>query len=275
MLNNKSVILLSLVALASTSSAKNVLDFDLELGSYIVKGQPAAPGQFPFYALVRMILTDGRVGVCGGTLINNEWILTAAHCLTTLPGETVDEFEVYLGATNLTDLYEAGRVIVTTKQAFIHPHNSGSINDLGLLKLEQPLQFTAQIQAVKLLQNATILAGTKLTAIGFGKLHSSDSSLAPGLQFAELEYMTKKDCISTYPHLRYFRGDVTCAIRADRKSSCSADSGAPLIVYENGSPALVAGKSYIYHVGCYSIKPELFCNFSIFMSWIQEMIATK
>lgn len=276
MLNPKSIILLSLAALIASSSASRILNVDIDLDPYIVNGQQAARGQFPFYALLKIILTDGRNAFCGGSLINNQWILTAGHCVS-LKGVTVDRFEVHLGANNLTDPTEEGRIEVIAKQSFVHPHYSEVMarNDLGLLKLEKPVQFSTHVQAVKLTENGTVEAGTLLTAIGFGKLRTADKTPSPTLQFAKLEYITKNECMRTYPFLVWRRGDVLCAKGANKESICNGDSGGPLVFYENGTPTLIASTSFGSGAGCDNGLPGGFCNFFKFMSWIQETIASN
>lgn len=268
MSNNKSLVLLSLATLAAATSAGNFWNLDID--THIVNGKPAARGQFPFYALLQIVLSDGRRGVCGGTLLNSQWILTAGHCVS-ITG--VERYEVHLGALNVTDVTEEGRVIVSTKQSFLHPKYSiyGIQNDVGLLKLEEPVQFGNFVQPLNLTQVARE-PGTHVTAIGFGKLRSADRTVAPTLQYADLVLITREQCARTFPFLSR-REDVICTTGEDKKSPCNGDSGGPLVVLENGVPSLVGSTSFGHIFGCDRGYPAGFANTFLFTSWIQNTIA--
>lgn len=272
MLNNKSLILLSVAALVAISCARNVVNVDIDSNSYIVNGEQAGIGQFPFFALVEIYLIGGSHLTCGGALINNQWILTAAHC-TRIYNSDIERFEVHLGATNLTDRAEEGRVVVSTTNSFIHPYFSESVggNDVALLKLENPVQFSETIQPVKLTTKATHEAETKVTAMGFGYLRTNAEELSPTLQFADLYLITNEQCSRVFPFVAN-RDDVICA-GGGSKSTCNGDSGGPLVFYENGTPTLIGSSSFVSPRGCeYGISAG-FSNTFTFLEWIEETIA--
>lgn len=86
-------ILLQIVCLRT---AINVA-FDLQ--PRIINGDPARTGQFPYFA--SFVITRQRFLMdCGATLISNEWLLTAAHCL-----DKADSLVARLGTSNLNHIY--------------------------------------------------------------------------------------------------------------------------------------------------------------------------
>lgn len=76
----------------------------------IVQGHDAARGQFPFYVLLEIVMPQG-IASCGGSLISNQWIVTAGHCMKFAKGA-----RVHLGSLRGQDASEIGR-----KAFKIHP----------------------------------------------------------------------------------------------------------------------------------------------------------
>lgn len=96
------------------------LDFDIEefdFGPRIIQGENAARGQFPFYVYLKVKLPQGTAS-CGGSLISNQWVVTAGHCL-----KGASSAEVHLGSLRAGDLKEEGRVVINVEKSniFLHP----------------------------------------------------------------------------------------------------------------------------------------------------------
>lgn len=106
--------LVLLVAMLANSSAFDLNEF--VINPRIVQGENATRGQFPFYAFLRINMAQGSAA-CGGSLISDEWVATAAHCLHGASGA-----EVHLGALRAKDLEEEGRVILKVPKQNLHVH---------------------------------------------------------------------------------------------------------------------------------------------------------
>lgn len=77
----------------------------------IVDGRIALEQQFPFYVYLNLTLADGSTSSCGGALLNDEFILTAAHCTF-----KTEWLEAHIGTANLDIPH---RVIPVHKSDFI------------------------------------------------------------------------------------------------------------------------------------------------------------
>jgi len=147
----------------------------------IVNGQPAKVGEFP--ALVALLKRQREPGMlfiyqnCGGTLIADRWVLTAAHCILDAP----QNFRVTLG--NLSALNEDNQGQIAKVSAVIpHPGYDpiSATNDIALVRLAEPVDFskTKLVTAtlLSLAEEATLAApAVKAVAVGWGDIFTDTS----------------------------------------------------------------------------------------------------
>lgn len=111
-------------------------------------GSIFARGKYPFLAA----LFKNKIFFCGGSLVSDRFVLTAAHCLQYKgpnPVTPTDEVKVHLGKWNLTDESETGVIVAHSEDFFIHPDWNVTETrfdaDIALIRLASVVSFSENI----------------------------------------------------------------------------------------------------------------------------------
>lgn len=213
------MLIASSVAVAAPHAAGNP-GSELPEAPAIVGGGNAQPGQFPFMAAL-FIFGDPGAFQCGGSVIAPQWILTAAHCVSTVPTP-----DVVIGAMDRSGLGErigVSRVVIHPDFAYVESGDSLA-NDLALLQLESPTT-APPIRLATGANGALSVGGQYTTALGLGHFNENDDD--PGqLQMAELPLLDDDTCSA---ELSFFVREVMiCAQAPGAAAICAGDSGSPV-----------------------------------------------
>ncbi|XP_055692564.1 trypsin alpha-3-like [Lutzomyia longipalpis] len=221
--------------------------------NFIVGGNTASPGQFPYQASLR---TSANAHFCGGSIANNRWIVSAAHCTV---GRTTGNTIVVLGAHSRT----AGGTTHQLSRIVNHPqYNANTIaNDVSVVQTANAIVFTNLIQPIPLGSNH-IGGGVTAVASGWG-LTSSPGSLAANLQFVHVQTLTNANCRNNIGGNGALVFDhKICAGGVVGQGVCTADSGGPL----------AAGNTCIgivsWGIPCARGFPDVYDRVSSHRNWI-------
>lgn len=248
-----------------------------EISPKIMNGFDSKRGEYPFYAFLIMKLAIKNVSWCGGSLISNQFILTAAHC--TAPAINMS---VHLGTWNARRGNETGRhgEFVRKENIYIHPYYNENFltNDISLIKLEKPIKFTKNIQPIRLQNTCQPNENANVIVVGNGYF-SPEHKIAPILQWVPMKTVSIFECRKHFAFLHFtIQNDVICAKNTDKRSIGRGDSGGPLVrdgtligvcsflpqEYANSSRQQVP-----------SSEPQGFVKLSAYHGWINQITKLK
>ncbi|VVC45767.1 Serine proteases, trypsin family, serine active site,Peptidase S1, PA clan,Serine proteases, trypsin [Cinara cedri] len=236
----------------------------------IVGGQNADPGEWPW---IVAIFNAGR-HFCGGSLIDDTHVLTAAHCVAHMSSWDVARLTANLGDYNIKSKSDVKHLERKIKRVVRHKgfDQRTLYNDIALLTLDKPVKFTKQVHPICLPTSRSMYAGQTATVIGWGSLRESGPQPAV-LQKVNVPVWTNQECKFKYGSAA--PGGIVdhflCAGKAAR-DSCSGDSGGPLML-NDGKWTQVGIVSW--GIGCGKGQyPGVYTRVTSFMNWITKNLKT-
>jgi len=229
----------------------------------IVGGEEAVPHSYPWMAA---LFVDGK-WFCGGTLISDEWVLTAGHC-----AKDASEMKIMLGAHNVREASEEGRIELTSTDFFTHPKYSALTvhNDLALVHLPEKVTFDDNIRPVCLPSHSDAgeaMAHLPAVASGWGKPSDGASSISPVLREVDTETITNLACALEFP--TNVNKNVICISGKNGKSTCNGDSGGPLHLVTEGVYKQIGITSFGSALGCELGFHAAFTRPASYLEWIE------
>ncbi|XP_072856002.2 ovochymase-1 [Pogona vitticeps] len=262
-------------------------DWQLGMFSRIIGGKPSLPGARPWQVSIKL----GRSHFCGGSLIHDNVVVTAAHCVTDYDLKVVRNLMVTVGEYDLGRMDEGEQNILVSR-IVVHPefNRFGCMDsDIALLYLKDRVKYGPDVQPICLPHKEYLFeAGTLCIVSGWGKVSEADA-LSNVLQEVELPILDSGTCRELLKELNVATrcNNVLCAGFPDGgKDACKGDSGGPLACRrDSGIWTLVGITSW--GIGCakgwHADKesrsrrgsPGIFSKVDEFLDFIAQNIVTE
>ncbi|XP_032886197.1 coagulation factor IX isoform X1 [Amblyraja radiata] len=198
----------------------------------IVGGEECRKGQCPWQAM--LLDNEKKKSFCGGTILNEKWVISAAHCFIKPIDFTVVVGEHNIGKQEHTERYHQVKKVI---QYHSYNHNISRYNhDMALILLTTPIMFTPFIVPIclpeKHFADQVLMTQTYGMVSGWGKLHSMGGD-PQVLQRINIPYIERSICKDSSKY-RVTKNMFCAGFPDATKDSCQGDSGGPHVTkYKN------------------------------------------
>ncbi|CAI6356349.1 unnamed protein product [Macrosiphum euphorbiae] len=245
----------------------------------IVGGTGSTFGEWPWQVLVREATWLGLFtkNKCGGVLITQRHVITAAHCQ---PGFLANLVAVF-GEYDISGEVESKRSISkNVKRVIVHRQYDAATfeNDIALLELESPVSYDQHIVPICMPDDEDDFTGRMAVVTGWGRLKYGGGvpSILQEVQVPIIENQVCQDMFETAGHTKSILSSFLCAGYANgQRDSCEGDSGGPLMIEkDNGRWTLIGTVSH--GIKCAApYLPGVYMRTTYYKPWLQTITGVQ
>lgn len=255
----------------------------MPLSDRLYGGLATEIAEFPWTALIEYRKSNGQTGfLCGGSLINSRYVLTAAHCIQAIPSGW-EVIGVRLGEWDLTKEQDCEHeycadapVDMGIEKIIVHEdyaNNKSHYNDIALIRFNRSVDMSDYISPVCLPieepQRSKNMVGLTGYAAGWGKMENgtpSNVKLKVPLKITDSE-----SCANTYGRLGVTLKDTQMCAKGFEDSCGSASTGGSPFTMQEHLNNYLYGISSLGPRSCGSkLMPEVYTNVARYIDWIES-----
>ena len=256
----------------------------------IVGGENTTIDNFPWQVATWGLQDNGFYEVCGASIINQYWIVTAAHCVY---GNTPNTITIMVGSSNY---FSNNGIPYSVDEIIIHPNYSNDneepelaymSHDIALVRISEGLafEFNEFVQPISLMSADEVIAGVQnedmiATITGWGQMEYG--ATPETLQVIELPIVSNETATGLTQNNSGFSGNwpsyaidesMICVQSLNNSGPCFGDSGGPMIVRNNDDTDWLLAGVFSKMGGCGNMeRPSVFIKISHVKDWICENI---
>ncbi len=232
----------------------------------------AKEGQVPFIVSLRKYGQH----FCGGSLVKDNWVLTAAHCIE----GGGDPDHILLGSLKSDEAHNAQKINIA--KVFVHPNynkSTASGSDFALIKLQK----SASLALAELNQeNLEVSSVKQFLVAGWGYLSEKGYTTSDELQIVDVPYVEQNKCEEQFQNVEksespYLDNTMFCAgYEEGKKDACQGDSGGPIFYKDQITQKFVLVGVVSWGYGCARKNVSgVYGNIASEYSWINKTIETN
>ena len=254
-----------------------------DLIPFATGGRNVTEGEMPWMVNLNSSLVNMGTRLCGGFIVDQNLIVTAAHCIVGVVSVKVSTGRISYEWGSNSQHEQVMNVPITN--LFIHPgYNSDTwLNDIGLIRLPRSLNFTRHVRPICILNENSCIdqpletssridyCDRNLQSAGWGM--DETGYFSPHLKAVGLNSLSRRDCSLDYAPRRIYPQQL-CARGANFfTDTCVGDSGGPLFCHQNGTPVAIGivsfGPKY-----CGINRPAIYNRVCSHIGWMKNVVAS-